>query len=233
MKPAYRPYRFPPLSQVSQLRTPAARPAGTVASWQSPLPESFQQGMAEGYREGHEAGLANGRQEGLAQGHAEGVWQGNEAGRQAVLAAFEVLARPLDAMLKGLARLQTDYQKVQRKEMIDLVAKVARQVIRADLALQPTQMLALVDETLAGMPPTRQDIEVFLNPDQLKQIRDLDPKRAKRWSLLGDARLEPGECRVKAGDLEVDAGCEQRLAACMTQISTRLLEGADAEGALA
>ena len=228
MKQAYRPYRFPSLTH---LQSPAAKPAGTVAPWKSPLPESFQQGMAEGYREGHEAGLANGHQEGLVQGHAEGVWQGNEAGRQTVLAAFEVLARPLDAMRKGLTRLQTDYQKAQRKEMIDLVAKVARQVIRADLVLQPTQMLALVDETLAGMPPTREVIEVFLNRDQLEQIRALDPKRAKRWALLGDARLQPGECRVKAGDLEVDAGCEQRLAACMTQISHQLLEGAEAEGA--
>jgi flagellar assembly protein FliH len=52
----------------------------------------------------------------------------------------------------------------------------------------------------------------------MKRIQELDPKRAKKWNLLADPRLEPGECRVKAGDHEVDAGCQGRLAACMEQV---------------
>jgi len=91
-------------------------------------------------------------------------------------------------------------------------------VIRAELALQPVQMLALVDEALAGMPPTRDEVEVLLNPEEMKRIQELDPKRAKKWNLLPDPGLEAGECRVKAGDHEVDAGCQNRLAACMEQV---------------
>jgi flagellar assembly protein FliH len=91
-------------------------------------------------------------------------------------------------------------------------------VIRAELALQPVQMLALVDEALSAMPPTRDEVEVLLNPEELKRIQELDPKRARKWNLLADPRLEPGECRVKAGDHEVDAGCQGRLAACMEQV---------------
>jgi flagellar assembly protein FliH len=52
----------------------------------------------------------------------------------------------------------------------------------------------------------------------MKRIQELDPKRAKKWNLLPDPSLEPGECRVKAGDHEVDAGCQGRLAACMDQV---------------
>jgi len=130
-------------------------------------------------------------------------------------------------MLKSLKKLRSDYRAAQRKEVVDLVAKVARQVIRAELALQPVQMLALVDETVAAMPATRADIEVFLNPEELNRIRELDPKRAKRWSLIADARLEPGECRVRSGHHEVDAGCQQRLVACIEQVRAQLVDAPD------
>jgi flagellar assembly protein FliH len=48
--------------------------------------------------------------------------------------AYDQLARPVDAMLKSLKKLRSDYRAAQRKEVVDLVAKVARQVIRAELA---------------------------------------------------------------------------------------------------
>jgi flagellar assembly protein FliH len=76
----------------------------------------------------------------------------------------------------------------------------------------------LVDEALAAMPPSKEAVEVFLNPEELKRITELDPKRAQKWTLLADPALEPGECRVRAGDHEVDAGCQGRLAACMEQV---------------
>ncbi len=147
---------------------------------------------------------------------------GREQGRQDAAAGFEQLAKPVDNLHKALKKLKADYRAAQRKEVVELVAKVARQVIRAELALQPTQLLALVDETLAAMPPTRDEIDVYLNPEELKRIVELDPKRAKRWNLMADPRLAAGECRIRAGDEEVDAGCQQRLAAVMEQVDAQL-----------
>jgi flagellar assembly protein FliH len=91
--------------------------------------------------------------------------------------------------------------------------------------------MALVDETLASMPPTREDIDVYLNPEELKRVSELDPKRAKKWNLIADASLDPGECRIRAGDNEVDAGCTQRLAAVMDQVDKQLqaADGGDEE----
>jgi flagellar assembly protein FliH len=63
---------------------------------------------------------------------------------------------------------------------------------------------------------------VFLNPEELKRISELDPKRSRKWNLMADPALEPGECRVRAGDHEVDAGCQGRLAACMAQVRDSL-----------
>lgn len=212
----FRPYHFPPLAQFSAA---GAQPAPEAAGqWQSAVAEGYQQGQRDGY----ETGFENGRSDGAEAGHAEGLARGLEEGRRQALAQFEQLAAPLDAMLKSLRKLRTDYRAAQSKEVVDLVGKVARQVIRAELALQPVQLLALVEEALAGMPPTRDQVEVCLNPEELKRITELDPKRAKKWNLLADPALEAGECRVKSGDHEVDAGCQGRLVAVMNQVKTQL-----------
>lgn len=224
----FRPHRFPPLSQVA--RRSLDESSDVPARLQTTLAEGFQEGMQkgyeQGYQEGYESGMQSGRKDGLAQGRRDGV----QEARGELLAHFEEVTRPVDALIAGLRQVQSDYQSALRKEVVELVAKVARQVIRCELALQPVQLLALVDETLAAMPVTRDEIQVYLNPEELQRIRELDPGRAAQWSLLADPGLEPGECRVRAGDNEADAGCRQRLAACVERISEQLTESSnDAE----
>ncbi|MBM3114719.1 flagellar assembly protein FliH [Jeongeupia naejangsanensis] len=216
---ACRPYRFPPLSQ----KPGALALPGDAAQVQASLAEGFQQGMDTGYREGFDSGLDNGRAEGFVQGRADGLVQGVTEAKLEMQARFDVLMQPLDTALTEVRALQADYQAALRKEVVDLVAKVARQVIRCELALQPVQLLALVDETLASMPPAPNGVEVYLNPEECQRIRELAPERAQQWSLIPDARLEPGECRVKAGGQEADAGCRQRLDAFMEQVTSQLL----------
>ncbi len=221
----FRPYRFPPLAQFATDGSGA--PADGADLWQAALADGFEQGRRDGYQAGNERG----REDGLAAGHADGLQRGRAQARAEAAAGFEQLAAPVDAILGHLQELRSDVRSAQRKEVVELVAKVARQVIRAELALQPAQMLTLVDETLAAMPPTREDIDVYLNPEELKRIVELDPKRAQRWHLMADARLAAGECRIRAGDEEVDAGCHQRLAAVMEQVDAQLLAAADAADA--
>ena len=221
----YRPLHFPPLHQVSAARPHGASGTQSAQAWQDALADGYRQGQ----REGVETGLAQGRADGLAQGQAEGLQRGQEEGRAMALERFAQLARPVEAMLESLQRLQGDLRAAQRNEVVDLVGKIARQVIRAELALQPVQLLALVEEALAAMPPARDDIEVFLNPEELRRVRELDPARARQWTLLPDPALAPGECRVRAGDHEADAGCQGRLEAVMEQVRAQL--GADAPAA--
>jgi len=85
--------------------------------------------------------------------------------------------------------------------------------------------LTMVDETLATLPRVGdEEVTIYLNPEELQRIQELDAERAKRWKLLPDPRLESGECHVKAGSHEADAGCRQRQAAVMEKISAQLIE---------
>jgi flagellar assembly protein FliH len=221
----FRPFHFPPLHQVRAANGTLsaagheAHDGGTSQEdWDSALAVGYRQGQQDGYDAGYEAARA----EGFARGQAEGLEAGLEQGRAQALAHLDQIGKPVDAALKALKKLKSDFKAAQRKEVVDLVGKIARQVIRAELALQPTQLLALVDEALAAMPPARDTIEVLMNPEELKRVTELDPKRAKKWNLLADPSLIPGEIRVKAGDHEVDAGCQGRLAACMDQVREAL-----------
>ncbi|UVW29721.1 flagellar assembly protein FliH [Massilia sp. H6] len=226
----FRPYHFPPLHQFPGAQRPGAPgPAGASAAsaeeWQAALSDGYRQGQREGY----EAGLDQGRADGYPAGQSDGLQRGIEEGREMALAGFEELSKPVDSMLKALKKLKLEMRAAQRKEVVDLVGKIARQVIRAELALQPVQLLALVEEALAVMPPSRDQVEVFLNPEELRRVLELDPKRAKKWTLLPDPALEPGECRVRSGDHEVDAGCQGRLSAVMDQVREQLGDDEDGE----
>lgn len=222
---AFRPHRFPPLSSSTSL---APSGVGHGDQWQASVADGFKQGMEEGLRQGREDGYSQGRTEGYAAGLQQGSQDGRDLARHEMLDSFEALAGPMERLLENLERQHADYQSAKRKEVVELVARVARQVIRCELTLQPVQLLALVEETLAGMPPVAEGgIEVHLNAEDLRRIRELDPKRFRRWTLLADPRLESGECRVRAGDQEVDAGCNQRLSACMERVSAQLLEAAE------
>ncbi|WP_349744269.1 flagellar assembly protein FliH [Roseateles cavernae] len=217
MKPVLRPHRFPPLAQLHARREVEQ---SSPAQLQAALAEGFQEGLSKGYEEGYASGLQAGSEEAQAQGREQGLAQG----RREVTERFEHLAAPVDALFSELQALQIELQAAARKEVVELVEKVARQVIRAELTLQPSQLLALVDETLASMPIARDGVEVFLNPEDLRRISELAPERAQAWSLLPDPKLESGECRLHAGGREADAGCRQRLAACMEQVKTQMIE---------
>ncbi len=229
MKKQWRPHRFTPLAEL--MNTEAWRsgtPSHLIPKMQSSLADGYQQAMERGYREGYASGEEEGRNFGLLEGREAGRREGIELGRSETLVGFEKISAPVDAMLASLSQLQADYQVAMRREVIDLLAKVARQVIRAELALQPAQMLALVDETLATMPHQADSgIDVYLNEGDLKRIREINHARAVNWNLIADPHLESGECRVKSGTHEADAGCKQRLAACVDQIKEQLLPHAD------
>lgn len=218
----FRPHRFPNLSraqatQSAQFDGAAVQDAGT--GWQ----EGYEQGQVRGFDEGYASGLEQGRQDGLAEGRRKGLELGREDGRAEAVAEFANLAVPLDKALTSLRKLHDDYQSAMRRELVDLVAKVSRQVIRCELALQPKQLVTLVEETLSGMPPANGKVEVLFNPLDLERVLDLDPQRAQMWNLVADPRLEAGECRVKSGGQEADAGCRQRLQACIDQIEAQVL----------
>lgn len=51
-------------------------------------------------------------------------------------------------------------------------------MIRCELALQPTQLLALVEEALAAFPAMPETLQVMLSTEEFNRLRDAVPERS-------------------------------------------------------
>ncbi|VXC27709.1 Flagellar assembly protein FliH [Pseudomonas sp. 8AS] len=214
----WRPYHFPP-----RCREPRGEVwDGDPVSRQRAIADGFQQGMDKGYQEGLQQGRSAGREGGFAEGREEGLRLGREEGRQQGREAFDRVSQPIDGMLDELRRFRTELEDKRRQELLELVSKVAKQVIRCELTLNPTQLLSLAEEALASMPGDPGEVQVLLNPEEYQRLRDLAPERAAQWRLLPDERLGLGECRVVTAQAEADIGCQQRLDSCMDALADHL-----------
>nr|WP_203525684.1 flagellar assembly protein FliH [Crenobacter caeni] len=199
-----------------------ADPSALGADLQAQAAEAFRQGMDAGYSEGYAGGEAAGRADGYQAGVETGRQAGFDAARAELLERFALSAAPLDEAVTRFEKLFDEYQLALREDVVELVGKVARQVIRCELALKPVQVLDLVEETLAALPPVDGKVEVLLNAEEYARILELAPERAARWRLVADPTLAHGECRVRTAQSEADAGCRQRLDACLARLREQL-----------
>lgn len=212
---SWRPYRFPPRCNA----VPGGDWSGDPAQLQRAVAEGFQQGLDKGYGEGLQQGLEAGQREGFEQGRQEGLRSGRDEGRQEGRLAFDAAARPLENLATEFRRYAEDFERSRQTQLLELVEKVAKQVIRCELTLHPTQLLSLAEEALAAMPGEQGEVQILLNPEECARIKELAPERASAWRLIPDERLGLGECRVVTAQAEADIGCQQRLDSCMETLT--------------
>lgn len=212
----WRPYRFPPRSSQAPVKY------GDQEALQRAIADGFQEGSEKGYQQGLEQGRAAGEREGYEKGWHQGLQQGVDEGREQGKRLFDEASQPIEQISEQLRQFLNDFERKRRQELLELVKKVAQQVIRCELTLHPTQLLALVEETLATMPAEHGKVRILLNPEECARIRDLAPERAALWNLVPDDSLALGECRVVTAQAEADIGCQQRLDACVDTLAEHM-----------
>jgi len=218
---SWRPFRFP--SRYTLLAQGGGEAAGSdLAATQRAIADGFKEGMEKGYQEGLVQGREAGQQEGFEYGTQEGMRQGLEEGRAEGRRDFDEASRLLNRLTEQFESFQRDFENARRKELLELVKKVSKQVIRCELTLHPTQLLTLAEEALAAMPGDQEDVRILLNPEEYARIKDLAPERAAAWRLVPDDKLALGECRVVTAHAEADIGCQQRLDSCMDTLAEHM-----------
>jgi flagellar assembly protein FliH len=217
----WRPYRFPPRSSQAQVNW------GDPEALQRAIADGFQEGSEKGYQQGLEQGRVAGEREGFEKGRLEGFQQGRDEGREQGKRLFDEASQPLEHISEQLREFLMNFERKRRQELLELVKKVSQQVIRCELTLHPTQLLALAEEALATMPSDHGEIRVLLNPEECARIKDLAPERAALWRLVPDDNLALGECRVVTAQAEADIGCQQRLDSCIETLAAHMQLGGD------
>ena len=182
----------------------------------------FQEGIDKGYEQGLEQGREAGHREGFERGVEDGKAIGREEGRVMGRRAFDEAARPLDELVERFEHFRQEFEQARREQLLELVQKVSKQVIRCELTLHPTQLLTLAEEALAAMPGDQEDVRILLNPEECTRIKELAPERAAARRLIPDEKLALGECRVITAQAEADIGCQQRLDSCMDTLGEHI-----------
>ncbi|RKQ41044.1 flagellar assembly protein FliH [Enterobacter sp. R1(2018)] len=225
-------HKFPPLRKSWQQTAGEHGVHGEVmnpAALQEQLMQGFQDGLNRGFAQGMEEGKNEGYQEGSRLGFEEGMRKGLAEGSLLAKQQFLEAAQPLEGVRDELQKFLTAYEQRRREELLQLVDKVARQVIRCELALQPTQMLTLIEEAISSLPSVPEQIRIYMNSEEFKRISEAEPEKSRQWGLCADADLAAGECRVVTDTTEMDIGCQHRMDQCVDVLKETLLPEAHDE----
>lgn len=220
-------HKFPPLRK--RWATPDASmddqtvAAPDPAAYQQQLEEGFREGVNQGFAQGMAEGKEEGYQDGMRLGFDDGMRKGLAEGKQQARQQFLDAAAPFERITADVQRFLDGYEQRRREELLQLVEKVTRQVIRCELALHPTQLLALVEEAVTSLPQPPEQIRVMLNAEEFRRISEAEPEKTREWGLVADPALELGECRVITDTTEMDVGCQHRLDQCVSVLKDNLL----------
>ncbi|AWK14608.1 flagellar assembly protein FliH [Candidatus Fukatsuia symbiotica] len=219
----YRLHKFPPLHQTPLPSLGQDRVELAPEEYQKQLQKGFQQGIEQGFTQGVIDGKEEGYEEGVRLGYDEGMKKGRVEGRTSGKDLFTNAIQPFSVLSTAMQDYLNNYEVRRRDELMKLVERVTRQVIRCELALQPTQLLTLVEEALASLPTVPKQLKIYLNAEEFARINDVAAEKVKQWGLQADVAMEPGECRVVTETTEMDVGCQHRLDQCIDVLKSNLL----------
>jgi flagellar assembly protein FliH len=193
------------VSSLASQAVPAAPAAAAPAV--APAPDlSLPQQLEEAY--------ARGRQEGLAMAE-----QRLESTTQALTQALEDVSRVRDSLA------QTGSQ-----DMLRLVMAVAEQIIRRSVEVDPSVVLAIIENALQAS--VRADsYRVSINPEDLEAVTTQKPlfmasiSGLKNLSFEADPSISQGGCRVDSELGDVDAAIETQLESIRAALSEAITEG--------
>lgn len=197
---------------------------GEWQDYQQAFDKGYEEGTAKGYQAGHLSGEEDGKQAGYAAGFHQGRIEGQQQGKQDVDHQLNEIITPVSALKSLLEDGHNKQILTQQQLIVDLVRRVAHQVIRCELTLQPQQILALVEETLHSLPDDANEITIHLEPNAVRELEQLAADKVKDWKLVPDASISQGGCRILSDKCDADASVETRLDACMDQVEQHLAQ---------
>jgi flagellar assembly protein FliH len=151
---------------------------------------------------------------------AEAEAAGRAAGLASAQREIDARRRELDmhaaallSTLEALSRPLAHLDDVVHEQVALLATHLARSLVRRELRADPSQVIAIVRETVALLPAATRGVRVMLHPEDAALVRERvqvsGPESA--WTLVDDPALARGDCRVHTDYAQIDARMETRL----------------------
>ncbi|CAK0751775.1 flagellar assembly protein FliH [Gammaproteobacteria bacterium] len=174
------------------------------------LEEGLKKGQEQGHQEGFAKGLEEGKQEGREQGHQEGLGHVDEVVRN----QRERLRQIVAFLEQPLVNLDAEVED----QLVTLSIALAKQVIRSELRLNPSEIVLVVREALESLPTARRHLRIVLHPEDVLLVQEALGEGERNVRLLGDSALTRGGCRVETDTSRIDVTVEQRLNQVIAQL---------------
>lgn len=157
------------------------------------------------------------------QAQAEGFEKGKQQGLQAAQIEIDQKTKILNNMLKQLCEpLESCGQKTQQ-ELLELAFAISRQIVRRELKQDPTQMIAIIRESLKLLPIGSKNIKILLNPEDALVVKDVlslgDSPSDSIWKLVEEPSMERGGCLVKSDNSNIDASIDKQVAVLFSRVA--------------
>jgi flagellar assembly protein FliH len=147
-----------------------------------------------------------------AQAHEEAYRRGYEEGLQAGNTEVAARVTRLDRLAGALARPLQDLDHTVERELLELAAALARQILHRELENDPAHITRAVRDCLEVLPSAAREVTLHLHPSDAIVVRDQLSSDAERpWRIEEDAALEPGSLRVSSDSSQIDGRLQTRL----------------------
>ena len=167
-----------------------------------------------------EEAYSSGKIEGRKEGTAEGLTQGRQAGHQQALTEFKNQFTQASAAFNAAAAT-VDQTRNQMEaeglvEVVKLSLAIARRITKRQAVLDPQVLIENLREAMKLVIKSV-DIRIAIHPTQRKILDDALPALQLQWpslvhvTVIEEAALQPGGCRVYSEHGQIDASIETQL----------------------
>jgi flagellar assembly protein FliH len=156
----------------------------------------------------HDAHLAALEREAFGKGFAQGERAGAETAGQRGEAMLHRLAQTLDE----LTSVRAEMIRQTERQMVQLALGIARRIVQREVSLDPDLLLAMARVALERLGDTAR-VTVRLHPDDYATAGAVRVAEmtSSNVTIVADARLSRGACRVESDMGLLDVGVDAQL----------------------
>lgn len=169
-------------------------------------------------KQAYDDGFTSGNKAGFEAGRAEGMSAGKEAAVAAAQRDMKPKLKELNNLLTSLSHSLNEEDYKLEKTLMDLVEQIACSVIRKELSLEPGSLMKVIKETISALPPSRDDIKIYLNPLDKPFADNAIEAGGENWRAMADPEIERGGCKVESEHSEADMTVESRIQGVLEQL---------------
>ncbi len=156
------------------------------------------------------------------QAYTEGFEQGRSEGLDSAKQEIDARTQLLDNLVKQLTEPLQQVGQNTQQELLELAFAISRQIVRRELKQDPSQLIAIIRESLHLLPVGSTDIQILLHPEDASRIRELlsidKDSSDSRWQLVEEPSMERGGCLIKTENSKIDASVDRQIAVLFSRV---------------